>query len=281
MYSYISLKVNCPNCNKSLLDRKTLVDDIPGIKLSISEDGTEGIIHLSSFYGSYNYDTDLTIVPEKVYKFSCPHCNTPFLEDMKCNECSAGLVHMNIKDGGVVRFCSRAGCKKRSVEFEDLSSVHHYFQETYEGNINHATHTEEEAKAQKEIIKSGTFLRMYCKHCKEGLIEKGSVIFRIINENDETGFLMLSPYLNVFTNKSTIFIPDGAVVKDITCPHCKATLIDPEKNCQECGSPAVETDVAALRKLIEFNFCSKKGCHWHSLDEQDLHFVVLEDSEYW
>ena len=58
MYSYISLKVECPNCGKSLMDKKKLVDDMPSIKLTIKDEESEGTIRLSSFYGSYNYDTD-------------------------------------------------------------------------------------------------------------------------------------------------------------------------------------------------------------------------------
>lgn len=280
MYSYISLKVECPNCQKSLMDKKKLVDEMPSIKLIVSINNTKGTIRLSSFYGSYNYLSDIDITHDKEYTFSCPKCKTKIESDIKCNECSATLVPLNIIGGGVVKFCSRAGCKRHQVGFEDLTNIHSYFHEKLDENIIVASYTEEEAEEQKVLIRSGTFLRIYCPHCKNSTIEKGSAIFRIINENNETGYLMLSPYLNLFTNESTIFIPEAAVVKDIQCPNCKTSLLSKDKTCEDCESQAVEISVAALTKLIDFYFCSKKGCHWHSLDENDLKLVMLEDNDY-
>ncbi|MHA1188675.1 MAG: hypothetical protein ACTSSK_17820 [Candidatus Heimdallarchaeota archaeon] len=52
MYSYVSLKCNCTECGKSLMDPKELIDDIPSIKLKIKDNGNDGTINLSSFYGS-------------------------------------------------------------------------------------------------------------------------------------------------------------------------------------------------------------------------------------
>jgi len=281
MYSYVSLKTECPHCGKSLMDKKKLVDEIPSIKLKIKSDNAEGIINFSAFYGSYNYLTDIEIEKDKEYHFSCTNCKTELASDTTCDICAAPLIPLNIKGGGVIRFCSRAGCKKHNVVFEDLSSVHHYFQETFDENIVQELYTPAEKEAHKELIESGTFLRIYCPHCKKSNIEKGSVIFRIINEKDEVGYLMLSPYLNVFTSKSTVYIPEGAVVQDIQCPQCKTSLISEETKCKDCEAPAVGVSLAALRKLIDFYFCSKKGCHWHSLSEEDLHYVSLEDSDYW
>jgi len=281
MYSYVSLKTECPHCGKSLMEKKKLVDEIPSIKLIIKSDKAEGVINFSAFYGSHNYLTDIDIEKDKAYHFSCPHCKTEISSENTCDVCSAPLIPLNIKGGGVIRFCSRAACKKHSVIFEDLSSVHNYFQETYDENIIHVPQTPKEAKAHKELIKSGTFLRIYCPHCQKSNIEKGSAIFWIINEQNEAGYLMLSPYLNVFTSKYTVFIPEGAVIKDVQCPQCKTSLLLKEIKCGDCEAPAVGVSLAALRKFIDFYFCSKKGCHWHSLSEKDLHYVSLEDSDYW
>jgi len=281
MYSYISLKVDCPQCGESLMDSDVLVDDIPSIKLSISENGERGTIRLSSFYGSYNYECDIDVHEDLTYQFYCPHCFENLNIDMTCVECSSTMVPLKIRDGGEVRFCSRAGCTNHNVEFVDLANVHEYFKQHIEEpeiiEINNA----KEKAIQKELIKSGTFLRIYCPHCKKSLIEKNSVMFKILNQSGEKGYLMLSPYLNVFAEKSTIFIPDGAVASDIMCPFCEKSLVAEERRCLECKSPAVNVDVAAVRKMIDFYFCSMKGCHWHSLSEEDLHHVLLEDSLAW
>ncbi len=280
MYSYISLEVECPICQKSLMDKKKLVDEMPSIKLIVSANNSKGTIRLSSFYGSYNYLADIDITTDKEYTFTCPKCKTKLDSDIKCDECSSTFVPLNIKGGGAVRFCTRAGCKKHHVGFEDLSNIHSYFHEKLDENVIVASYMKEEAEEHKELIKSGTFLRIYCPHCKKSNIEKGSAIFRILNENNETGYLMLSPYLNLFTNESTIFIPEAAVVKDIQCPNCKTSLLAKDMTCKDCESTAVEVSVSALTKLFDFYFCSKKGCHWHSLDENDLKLVMLEDNDY-
>jgi methionyl-tRNA synthetase len=263
------------------MDTEKLVDDIPSIRLGITQKEKKGEIHLSSFYGSYNYATKMKIKDGAVYKFSCPHCTEEIKSDIKCSECNAKLVPLSIRDGGVVRFCSRAGCKNHNVEFNDLSLIHEYFQNNIGTPEVVEIHNEVERDTEKELIKSGTFLRIYCPHCESGLVEKGSVVFKIINEKNESGYLMLSPYLNVFHNKSTVFIPEGAIAKDLQCPFCSTSFIAKDMNCESCGSPAVNVDVAAMRRVIDFYFCSKKGCHWHSLNQKDMNFVLIQDSEYW
>jgi RNase P subunit RPR2 len=136
-------------------------------------------------------------------------------------------------------------------------------------------------KGDKEIIESGTFLRVYCPHCDESLIEENSVKFKITHDDNKEGFLMLSPYLNVFTNESNIYIPEGEVVKKIDCPHCNSSLIIKGKKCELCGSKIVGVSIAALSKYIEFYFCAKKGCRWHGLSDEDIDDIMLEDSEEW
>jgi ssDNA-binding Zn-finger/Zn-ribbon topoisomerase 1 len=263
------------------MDKEKLVDDIPSIKLKIKSPKSSGLIHLSSFYGSYNYSTKMKIKKNQEYSFSCPHCEQQITSDLKCDECSAKLVPLNIREGGSVRFCSRANCKYHNVKLHELSLIHDYMV----GNIDNPNvidfHNNEEKEAEKELIKSGTFLRIYCPHCENGLIEKGSVIFKIKNVKKELGYLLLSPYLNVFHNKSTVYIPEGAVVEEILCPFCEESLFAKDIDCEDCNSPAVEVQVAAIRRMIDFYFCSKKGCHWHNLNPKDMHFVLIQDSDYW
>jgi hypothetical protein len=263
------------------MDRDKLVDDIPSIKLKIESSKDNGLINLSSFYGSYNYTTKMKVKDGQEYKFSCPHCDQQITSDLKCDDCKGTLIPLNIRQGGSVRFCSRAGCKYHNVKLHDLGLIHEYMT----GNIDTPgvieIHNKEEKKMEKELIKSGTFLRIYCPHCESGLIEKGSVIFSIENDKNESGYLMLSPYLNVFHNKSTVYIPEGAVVQEISCPMCKESLFAKEVKCENCESPAVEVEVAAIRRMIDFYFCSKKGCHWHSLNPKDMNYVLIQDSDYW
>jgi predicted RNA-binding Zn-ribbon protein involved in translation (DUF1610 family) len=244
------------------MNKEKLVDGKPSVELKISENGNKGKIWLSSYYGSYNIDSDIEIKPDHVYKFSCPHCDKQITSDIKCEDCSSKMVPLNIEGIGIVKICSKQGCKHHTIEVEDLEYLDYF-------------------KVKKEMLKSGTYLRTFCPHCFKSNAEGNVVKFIIINQNDETGDLMLSPYLNLFTNKSTIEIPEGEVAKDIKCPNCEHSLIVADKNCELCGSQVVHLDVAAHTKLVDFYFCSKKGCYWHGLDADDMESVLLEDSNAW
>jgi len=290
MYEILALRVNCPHCDKSLMDVKTLVDNMPGVKLNISFDGDKGVIHLSSIYGSYNYTTNLKIPPGKEVDFSCPHCNKIICSDLKCDLCSAQMVPLKIETGGTVRICSRAGCKKHNVEFDDLQHALEHFSMNFayadftKIDVKPETSEQIEEELQKpdlEIIKSGTFLRTYCPHCEESLFEDDAIIFKITKDSGEKGYLKLSPILNVFTNESTFYLPEGEAVKEIQCPHCNNSLLLENENCELCGSKIVGISVAALSKIIDFYFCSKKGCRWHGLSKEDIDDIVLEDSDEW
>jgi uncharacterized OB-fold protein len=76
-------------------------------------------------------------------------------------------------------------------------------------------------------------------------------------------------------------LPEDKIVGDLVCPHCDHTLIVPDKNCEKCGSPVARISVSARVKLIDFYICTKKGCRWHGLSENDLYEIRLEDSNEW
>ena len=51
--------------------------------------------------------------------------------------------------------------------------------------------------------------------------------------------------------------------------------------CPVCGSDVIKINVGARTKLIDFYICTKKGCRWHGLSEDDLFDIRLEDSLEW
>lgn len=294
MYEFISVKVKCPVCNKSLMDDEHLVDNKESIKFNIDVSGTKGTINLSSIYGSYNYRADIDIPKESVAEFACPHCKAKLAIQEKCNDCDAPMVKLYLHMGGKVTFCSRNGCKKHSAEFEDLTSALRKFYHDYGFRApKHKLEDQEEASRSlkafqekekpkeeiKEIIKSGTFLYAYCPHCRKSLIEENMLKLKVIN--GEEGFLLLSPYLNVFSSKSTIFLPEDKDVKEIMCPHCDTSLVIKDDQCDSCGSPTAKILVSASTKMVEFFICSRKGCKWHGLSDKDMNDIRLEDSLEW
>jgi len=290
MFNIISLRLKCPLCSASLMDKEHHVDNEPGIKLKIKIGKKEGHIWLSSIYESYNYDSDFEIPPNQIADFTCPQCGRQIISEDKCLACHAPMIPFHLKDGGKVTICSRAGCKKHSVAFEDLSTALNYFYDRY--TYTHAPdiriepreeiiRVKTQAEEDKEIIKTGSFLSSYCPHCRKSLIEDRMIKLKIESESGETGYLYLSPYLNVFTHKSTVKLPEKHPIKNIRCFHCDEQLFVHDKHCPVCNSEIAKIQVAAMTKMIDFYICSKKGCTWHGLSDEDIQSIILEDSKDW
>lgn len=288
MYELMSLRLKCTRCGRSLMDPEQLIDNEPGIRLEVECHGHKGEIWLSSIYGSYNYKSTIDLPKNEIASFFCPQCHEHMNSSAECMVCGANMVPFYLDMGGKVSICSRSGCKNHFVEFEDLSIALRKFYQEYGYSGKLATPPREERPPDpdkikrdeaREIIESGTFLNTYCPHCRKSLIEADMLKIKI--RNGEEGMLFLSPYLNVFSSKSTVFLPEDRIVGDLVCPHCDHSLIVPGKECGKCGSPVARISVSARVKLIDFYICTKKGCRWHGLSENDLYEIRLEDSNEW
>lgn len=290
MYELMSLKVKCPVCGKSLMDHNQMIDNEPGIKLNIEVAEKNGTINLSSIYGSYNYKADIEMIKGEIAKLYCPHCTAQITSDIDCLACNAPMIPFHLDMGGKVSICSRVGCKDHKVEFEDLSiALNRLYQEygfgakqfTKDSDKRSSKNIPEKADTdeKKETIESGTFLQAYCPHCKKSLIEDEMLKVKI--SNGETGYLILSPYLNVFSSKSTVFLPEDKTIKNVSCPHCDKSIISEKMKCEICNSPVAKIEVSARTKLLDFYICTKKGCKWHGLSEDDFYDIRLEDSDEW
>ena len=291
MYDFISLNVKCPLCGTSLMDKDILIDNKPSIHLNIEMDGDKGSIALSSIYGSFNFNCTIHLTPGHLAKFSCRSCHKEITSKDDCLSCGAPMVPFYLDMGGKVSICSRSSCKNHFVEFEDLSTAMQRLYEEYgyedsqsykdSKGSHHAADSaaDPQEDAQQEIIESGAFLHSYCPHCHKSLIENDLLKLKI-RKGDE-GILMLSPYLNVFSSKSTIYLPEEQPVEDVLCWHCNKSLIPSDKQCGKCGSKAAMINVGARTKLIDFYICTKKGCRWHGLSEDDMNNIKLEDSMEW
>mgnify|MGYP000880632353 FL=1 len=287
MYNFLSLNLNCPHCGHSLMDPETLVDIETSILLHIDIAKKKGDINLSSIYGSYNYVSSVETPKDELAVFSCPHCGKDVNTREECNVCKASMVTLIMDMGGKINFCSRSGCKNHNVEFEDLNNA---LRKMYQEFGYQSVHShdevieeliEEPVNEEQEILETGAFLYAYCPHCRRSLIESDMLKLKLVKEKNETGFVLLSPYLNVFSSKSTVFLAEGKPVGDLRCYHCDESLMVSDKNCELCGSPVAAISIGARSKLIDFYICSKKGCRWHGLSEDDINDIKLEDSLEW
>jgi ssDNA-binding Zn-finger/Zn-ribbon topoisomerase 1 len=286
MYELMSLRLKCVECGRSLMDQQQLIDNEPSIRMEVDCCDHKGMIWLSSIYGSYNYKASIDLPKDAVVGFHCPECHKEISSSTECLSCGAPMVPFYLDMGGKVSICSRVGCKNHFVEFEDLSiALRKFYQEygyTYESKqerLKEPEPVQAPVDDKREIIESGTFLHSYCPHCRKSLIEDDMLKLKIVN--GEEGQLILSPYLNVFSSKSTVFLPEDKIVSDLKCWHCENSLIVHDRLCDRCGSPVAKISVTARTKFVDFFICTKKGCKWHGLKEEDLYDIRLEDSLEW
>ena len=286
----VSLRVKCPVCGHSLMDEKRPVDNCPSIQLKVEVGEKSGVINLSSVWESFNYVCTIDTPKKEILKLSCPHCNSSIRGKADCEVCSAPMVSLDLEVGGDVCICSRMGCKSHFVKFVDFSFALKklYIPAGFQGRpyvedmslIGKKRDPINEEEANIELMRSGTFLNTYCPHCKKSLIDEGSIKLKI-DRGDKEGFLMLSPYLNIFTSRSTIRLTEDQIMANIRCFHCNQSLEIKDEVCGECGSIVARVVVGATRRLVDFYICAKKGCTWHGLSREDMDDIRLEQSLEW
>ncbi len=281
MYDLISLNVKCLICEKSLMDKQKLIDGRRSIKLNIEISGKNGIIYLSSVYGSFNFVCDIETPNNEISKLFCPHCKNQLSTIAECENCQVPMTTFTLTDGGKVSICPRIGCKNHFLEFDDFSQAIKKLEDKNGYKDTPNREVLKESQKNKEIIKSGAFLQTFCPHCRKTLLENNLVRLKINSKDNEIGYIMLSPYLNIFTSISTIFLHEDKVINDILCPSCDVSIIEEVIKCEKCNSPVAKINVVARTKFVDFYICSRKGCQWHGINKQDLHNIELEDSLEW
>jgi hypothetical protein len=115
------VEVSCPRCNRSLMDSDVRVDDLPSIRVVVSFERQHGSLRLSCLYGSYNILSDHEIPEETVVNFFCPHCHAELVGASACPRCTAPVVPMIVRGGGIVEICSRRGCKEHRLDLDGVN----------------------------------------------------------------------------------------------------------------------------------------------------------------
>ncbi len=104
------LEACCPSCN-ALLTEGQLVH----LDAYCKESNRDGRIYLSAIFGDYAIQTDLTIPKGATVEFRCPICDVSLMLQIPCKLCGATMASVNIRAGGTLEFCSRAGCKGHAL----------------------------------------------------------------------------------------------------------------------------------------------------------------------
>lgn len=127
----IQVNIKCPHCGKSLMEEKHSLDGHPSVKVLIEYEKKKGFLHLSSLYGSYNIETEVFVPEKKIAQFFCPHCQKELKSTRICELCQAPMIPLRFAEGGTVQICSRRGCKKHLIEFEELETEIKAFYDKY------------------------------------------------------------------------------------------------------------------------------------------------------
>jgi hypothetical protein len=127
----IQLNVKCPHCKHDLLDKKHKIDGHPSARLLFECKEKKGELYLSSIYGNHNSKIPSFVSERDALTIFCPWCKASLMSTRKCEKCDAQMVLMDIEDGGNIQICSRKGCKKHFLEFEDLGTELKAFYNVY------------------------------------------------------------------------------------------------------------------------------------------------------
>ena len=112
------LTVSCSRCNHSLMDPNHLIDGSPSVRVTVSFERKHGWLRLSSLYGSFTVESEYGIPMDIVLDFFCPHCHAELKGASSCPLCSAPMVSMIVRGGGMVQICARRGCKGHMLDLE-------------------------------------------------------------------------------------------------------------------------------------------------------------------
>jgi len=129
---FISLKVRCPHCEKSLMDHTLFLNAKPSIKVRVEQQGKQGVLNLCSSYGCFDKQSNLQLIKGEIATLSCSFCKKDLKGTDMCTLCGAPIVNFNLEKGGKVHFCSRIGCEKHYVSFEDIYTTLTNFYHEYD-----------------------------------------------------------------------------------------------------------------------------------------------------
>lgn len=127
----VVLNVCCPQCHKILLDPLHLIEAIPSLSFLVESEGKKGWLRLSPVYGNFIVQSEYPIPEGAIATFSCPKCKQELKSTASCEVCQAPMVPLLIQEGGRVHICSRRGCKRHFLEFENINEVLAKFYDTY------------------------------------------------------------------------------------------------------------------------------------------------------
>jgi NADH-quinone oxidoreductase subunit E len=110
------IEVNCPHCNRSLMDNDQTISGHPAIRVAVAAGSRHGRLWRSSLYGRPETLIDHEIALGTSVNFICPHCLERLTVDDACSDCEAPMAAMIVIGGGVLKVCTRLGCTGHALD---------------------------------------------------------------------------------------------------------------------------------------------------------------------
>ena len=104
------LELCCPQCGECLTEGTKLP-----LGAYIRDTHKSGEMRLSAVFGDYSVETDLEITQGQIAEFHCPKCEAPLTIPLVCKLCGAPMASLDIRQGGYIEFCCRAGCQGHAL----------------------------------------------------------------------------------------------------------------------------------------------------------------------
>jgi NADH-quinone oxidoreductase subunit E len=112
----LHLHALCPHCNRSLLDLDHQLDGYPMIDVTVSFGRKHGWMRLSSVWGDHRIESEYEIPEDTLANFFCPRCHAELRSPRLCPTCDAPTIPLLNKRGGIIKLCSRLGCKEHMFD---------------------------------------------------------------------------------------------------------------------------------------------------------------------
>jgi glutamate synthase (NADPH/NADH) small chain len=112
-------------------------------------------------------------------------------------------------------------------------------------------------------------LATFCPHCHHALnvfhepTKRVWVGLRVAVDGGECD-LLVNPRLEEFERLCECWAGD-TVAGDVRCPHCGASLVEPDDPCGACGAPSFRLDVSFRTRVVPLALCTRASCDWHGI----------------
>jgi hypothetical protein len=111
----------CPK-GCSLINHEKTFTGKPAVTAEVRLRGKTGLIHFNPFYGAFEYDSELKLLPGDVFDLVCPHCHTVLTVSDTCPTCRVPMFAFHLPDGGEARACPKVGCHNHKLTMVDLDT---------------------------------------------------------------------------------------------------------------------------------------------------------------